>query len=166
MITAASSTAPVYTVPQQPGTALTLDGRESTIIVADYDLGGNQLQYSTSQIMTNATIGGRDVAVLYGDHGSDGETVLHYAAKPTVTATGGTVASTWDPATGDLRLNYQHTGLTRVQRHRRRPPAAAAARRHRHRQDLLAAGHRGRPGAGPRHPPAARRGQPRLRPSP
>ncbi|MET9218101.1 beta-galactosidase [Streptomyces sp. NPDC003300] len=108
------STAPVYTVPQQPGTALTLNGRQSKIIVADYSLGGNQLQYSTSEIMTNATIGGRDVAVLYGDHGSDGETVLHYATRPTVTATGGAVTSAWDPATGDLRLNYAHTGLTRV----------------------------------------------------
>ena len=111
---ASSSTAPVYTIPQQPGTAITLNGRESTIIVAGYDLGGDQLRYSTSQIMTNATIGGREVAVLYGDHGSDGETVLHFPAKPSVTATGGTVASTWDPATGDLRLNYRHTGLTRV----------------------------------------------------
>ena len=32
--------------------------------------------------MTDATIGGRDVAVLYGDNGSDGETVLHYAVTP------------------------------------------------------------------------------------
>ncbi|OIJ94689.1 beta-galactosidase [Streptomyces sp. MUSC 14] len=112
--TGSASTAPVYTVPQQPGTALTLDGRESSIVVANYDLGGNHLQYSTSQIMTNATIAGRDVAVLYGDHGSDGETVLHYASRPTVTSTGGTVDSTWDPATGDLRLNYRHTGLIRV----------------------------------------------------
>ncbi|MEU6848860.1 beta-galactosidase [Actinacidiphila alni] len=108
------SAAPVYTVPQQPGTALTLNGRQSKIIVADYSLGGNQLQYSTSEIMTNATIGGRDIAVLYGDHGSDGETVLHYAQQPKVTTTGGAVTSTWDAATGDLRLNYTHSGLTRV----------------------------------------------------
>ena len=70
--------------PPQPGTGITLNGRESKIIVADYNLGGNQLQYSTSEIMTNATIAGRDVAVLYGDHGSDGETVLNYPVKPTV----------------------------------------------------------------------------------
>jgi beta-galactosidase GanA len=111
----AASDAPVYTVPQQPGTALTLDGRASKVIVADYDLGGNRLQYSTSEIMTDAAIAGREVAVLYGDQGSDGETVLHYATRPSVTATGGDVSTTWDPATGDLRLNYRHTGLTRVQ---------------------------------------------------
>jgi beta-galactosidase GanA len=116
--TGTQSAAPVYTVPQQPGTALTLNGRQSKVIVADYNLGGNQLQYSTSEIMTNATIGGRDVAVLYGDKGSDGETVLNYPAggpEPTVTATGGDVTTTWNPATGDLRLNYTHNGLTRVQ---------------------------------------------------
>ncbi|WP_326791704.1 beta-galactosidase [Streptomyces sp. NBC_00841] len=107
--------AQTYTVPQQSGTSLTLNGRESSIIVANYDLGSNKLRYSTSQIMTNATIGERDVAVLYGDHDSDGETVLHYDTKPTVTSTGGSVTSTWDAATGDLRLNYRHTGLTRVQ---------------------------------------------------
>ena len=73
-------------MPQQPGTAITLNGRDSHIIVANYKLGDSQLQYSTSEIMTNATIGGRDVAVLYGDEGSDGETVLRYASQPTVQA--------------------------------------------------------------------------------
>ena len=109
---AANPTYPV--VPQQPGTAITLDGRDSHIIVANYKLGNSQLQYSTSEIMTNATIGQRDVAVLYGDQGSDGETVLRYASRPTVQASGGAVATTWDPATGDLRLNYTHDGLARV----------------------------------------------------
>ncbi|MER6394804.1 beta-galactosidase [Kitasatospora sp. NPDC001603] len=113
-----------YTVPQQPGTALTLDGRQSKVILAGYDLGKARLRYSTSELMTDAAIGDQHVAVLYGDHDSDGETVLHYATRPTVTATdvtatdgaatGGAVTSTWDPTTGDLRLNYRHTGLTRV----------------------------------------------------
>jgi beta-galactosidase GanA len=102
-------------VPQQPGTGIALNGRESKIIVADYNLGGNQMQYSTSELMTNATIGGHDVAVLYGDAGTAGETVLRYASKPTVTSTGAAVTETWDPATGDLRLNYTHKGLARVQ---------------------------------------------------
>jgi len=112
----ATQAAPSYpVVPQQSGTAITLNGRDSKIIVANYLLGGNQLQYSTSEIMTNATIAKRDVAVLYGDTGADGETVLRYAARPTVTSTGGAVNTTWDPATGDLRLNYTHSGLIRVQ---------------------------------------------------
>ncbi|MFI6436071.1 beta-galactosidase [Streptomyces sp. NPDC050759] len=109
---AAQPTYPV--VPQQPGTAITLDGRDSHVIVANYRLGDAQLQYTTSEIMTGATIGDRDLAVLYGDQDSDGETVLRYSSKPTVTTSGGTVTSTWDPATGDLRLNYTHKGLIRI----------------------------------------------------
>src|SRR3954466_2653307 len=61
--------------------------------------------------MTHATVAGRDVAVLYGGAGTDGETVLHYSAQPTVV---GAVKTTWDAAKGDLRLNYTHTGLQRV----------------------------------------------------
>ncbi|MFF7187375.1 beta-galactosidase [Streptomyces sp. NPDC008222] len=112
--TAATATSTYPVVPQQPGTAITLDGRDSHVIVANYRLGDAQLQYSTSEIMTNATIGSRDVAVLYGDSGSDGETVLRYSSEPTVTTSDGTATTTWDAATGDLRLNYTHKGLIRV----------------------------------------------------
>ncbi|MFG2793812.1 beta-galactosidase [Streptomyces sp. NPDC048419] len=112
--TAATATPTYPVVPQQPGTAITLDGRDSHVIVANYRLGEAQLQYSTSEIMTSATIRNRDVAVLYGDPGSDGETVLRYASKPTVTTDDGAATTNWDPATGDLRLNYTHKGLTRI----------------------------------------------------
>ncbi len=108
-------TDPTYpVVPQQPGTAISLAGRDSHIIVANEKIGDSQLQYSTSEIMTQATIGARDVAVLYGNKGSDGETVLRYGSPPTVRVTGGSVTSTYDAASGDLRLNYQHDGLARV----------------------------------------------------
>ncbi len=110
----AAGAATYPTVPQEPGTAITLNGRESTIITADAKLGDSQLQYSTSQIMTSQAIGGRDVAVLYGDQGAAGETVLRYTSRPTIQSSGGAVAVTWDSATGDLRLNYTHSGLARV----------------------------------------------------
>ncbi len=106
---------PTYpSVPQEPGTSITLNGRESDLLVADTKLGDSQLQYSTSQLMTSETIGARDVAVLYGDQGTDGETVLHYASQPAVQSSGGAVKVTWNATTGDLRLNYKHDGLTRV----------------------------------------------------
>ena len=106
---------PVYpSVPQQPGTAITLNGRDSHVIPANLRLGAQQLQYSTSELMTQATIAGGDLAVLYGGAGTDGETVLRYATEPTVQVSGGTVTTTWDQATGDLRLNYTHQGLIRV----------------------------------------------------
>ncbi|HEV7898639.1 MAG TPA: beta-galactosidase, partial [Planosporangium sp.] len=101
-------------VPQEPGTSITFAGRDSKIIVANYQLDAQSLRYSTSEIMTHAEIGGRDVALLYGRAGQDGETVLHYPTRPTVTVLDGAVRSTWDAASGDLRLDYAHTGLARV----------------------------------------------------
>jgi len=102
------------TVPQQPGTSLTFAGRDSKTILANYQLGASHLQYSTSELMTQAEIGGQDVAVLYGRAGQDGETVLRYAAQPNVQVLSGSVTSTWDASRGDLRLNYTHSGLARV----------------------------------------------------
>jgi beta-galactosidase GanA len=101
-------------VPQQPGTAITLAGRESKLLLAGYRMGSQQLQYSTSELMTHARIGDRDVALFYGKQGQDGETVLRYAAEPQVRVVSGSVAHTWDAARGDLRLNYVHDGLARV----------------------------------------------------
>lgn len=101
-------------VPQKPGTALTVDGRDSKLLVSDYAMDHQQLRYSTSEIMTHGTFGARDVALLYGRHGQDGETVLRYGARPGVKVLSGQAEQTWDPASGDLRLNYNHNGLTQV----------------------------------------------------
>ncbi|HET7799024.1 MAG TPA: beta-galactosidase [Humibacillus xanthopallidus] len=102
-----------YTVPQK-GT-LRINGQDAKILVADYDMDSQHLVYSTSEIMTHLTQGGKDLALLYGRAGEDGETVLRYPSKPKVTVTAGSVTSTWDAKTGDLRLNYTHDGLARVE---------------------------------------------------
>jgi beta-galactosidase GanA len=103
----------------QSGT-ITLDGRDSRLLVANYRFGGQDLVYSTSELMTQATIGSRaaqpeDTALLYDPAGTDGETVLNYASQPTVSVLSGTVQSSWDPASGDLRLDYTHNGLAEVE---------------------------------------------------
>jgi beta-galactosidase GanA len=102
-------------VPQAPGTSITLQGRDARLLVANDAFAGQQLVYSTSELMTQAQIGGQALALLYGPTGTDGETVLRYGSQPTVTVLTGTVASTWDPARGDLRLDYRHAGLAKVQ---------------------------------------------------
>ncbi|GAB3978899.1 beta-galactosidase [Actinoallomurus acanthiterrae] len=99
-------------VPQQG--AVRIGGRDAKLLVAGYDLGAQRLVYSTSEIMTHARIGGRDVALLYGRAGEAGETVLRYAKRPDVKVLAGDVTATWDAARGDLRLNYTHKGLARV----------------------------------------------------
>ncbi|AGL17111.1 beta-galactosidase [Actinoplanes sp. N902-109] len=88
----------------------TLTGQDAKTFVAGYDLEGHHLAYSTSEIMTHLP----GVALLYGRNGENGETVFRYDAEPTVRVLAGTATSSWDPATGNLKLTYPHNGLTRV----------------------------------------------------
>ncbi|HEY1714985.1 MAG TPA: beta-galactosidase [Solirubrobacteraceae bacterium] len=101
-----------YTVPQQ-GT-LAIDGQDAKMLLADYDMDGQHLVYSTSELMTHLVQGSQDVALFYGRDGQDGETVLRYSSRPNVKVISGTVTSTFDPSTGDLRLDYLHDGLAQV----------------------------------------------------
>ncbi|MBO0802678.1 MAG: beta-galactosidase [Nocardiopsaceae bacterium] len=100
-------------VPQRG--SITLDGRDSKMLLANDDFAGQQLVYSTSELMTQASIGGRATALVYGRRGSDGETVLHYTSRPNVSVVTGSATAAWDPARGDLRLDYVHNGLTQVE---------------------------------------------------
>ncbi len=101
-------------VPQEPGTNITINGRDAKLLIAGYDMDSQRLQYSTSELMTHAHVRGRDVALFYGRQGADGETVLRYANQPRLEVLAGRVKSTWDAGRGDLRLNYTHQGLARV----------------------------------------------------
>jgi beta-galactosidase GanA len=105
----------------QSGT-ITLDGRDSDLLTANYAFGGNDLVYSTSQIASNQVISGQATMLLYGDSGSDGETVLNYTSQPTVkvlaaqgAGAAGGVATTWDSTRDDLRLDYTHSGVQEVE---------------------------------------------------
>ncbi|KRV48371.1 beta-galactosidase [Wenjunlia vitaminophila] len=101
-------------VPQQPGTAITLDGRDAKALVADWAFGPHRLVYSTSQVLTQLSAGS-DLLVLDGTRSEDGETVLRYSSEPKVTQLDGApVTTTWDAARGDLRLNYTHGGTATV----------------------------------------------------
>ncbi|MEO8777452.1 MAG: beta galactosidase jelly roll domain-containing protein, partial [Rhodanobacter sp.] len=101
-------------IPQQPGTTLRINGRDSKILLGHYHFGGQDLLYSSSDWMTNLSQGEHDIAVIYGRRGEDGETVFTYRAEPAVHVLSGKVAIAWDAARGQLRLNYAHEGLARV----------------------------------------------------
>ncbi|WP_433174727.1 beta-galactosidase [Actinoallomurus sp. CA-150999] len=87
-------------------------GRDAKVLIAGYDLGGQRLVWSNSELMTHVAAGGRDVAVLYGTDGTQGSTVLRYSSQPTVQVLAGSVKSSYSG--GDLRLDYTHSGLARV----------------------------------------------------
>jgi beta-galactosidase GanA len=102
-----------YTVPKQ-GT-LRINGQDAKIFLASYNLERQRLVYSTSELQTHLQTPGADVALLYGREAEDGETVLRYTSRPTVKVLAGNVLSTFDSGTHDLRLNYTHSALARVQ---------------------------------------------------
>ncbi|MGH3156691.1 MAG: beta galactosidase jelly roll domain-containing protein, partial [Streptosporangiaceae bacterium] len=102
-------------VPQQHGTAITLRGRDSRLLLADYDFAGQDLVYSTSELMTEASVGTHSIALFYDPAGTAGETVLSYTSRPRVKVLSGTAQTTWDAARDTLRLDYVHRGLTEVE---------------------------------------------------
>jgi len=101
-------------VPQQAGTAVTIHGRDAKLLLANYRFGGQQLVYSTAQLLTQATLGGADLAIFHAPAGEASETVLRYAAEPAVRVVSGAASSAWDAARGDLRINTLHAGLTKL----------------------------------------------------
>jgi beta-galactosidase GanA len=108
-----STTDGSYTIPQVG--RLRLNGQDAKTLVAGYTVDGQRLVYSTSEVMSHMQHSNRSVLLLYGRDGETGETVLRYTSAPTVTVAGGaTVTSTYNAATGDLRLNYTHSGTVQV----------------------------------------------------
>ncbi|KAI0318758.1 glycoside hydrolase family 35 protein [Amylostereum chailletii] len=100
-----TSSAGALQVPKQGN--LTLNGRDSKIIVTDYSFGQfkTTILYSTAEIMTWTTIDGRDYLVFYAGAGETGETMFKLANIPTVTITEASTAST-SFADGLLTVNF------------------------------------------------------------
>ncbi len=97
-----------YTVPVR------VNGHDAKMLLAAYPMERQHLVYSTSELQTHFNNGAHDIALLHGRDGEQGETVLRYASAPKVEILAGKVTSRFDPATGDLKLNYAHDGLARV----------------------------------------------------
>ncbi|KFZ03366.1 hypothetical protein V502_11012 [Pseudogymnoascus sp. VKM F-4520 (FW-2644)] len=55
-----------FTVPSIGHSSLVLDGRDSKILVADYDIGGQTLLYSSAEVLTWKKYDNKIVLVLYG----------------------------------------------------------------------------------------------------
>ncbi|MEP9402309.1 glycoside hydrolase family 35 protein [Sphingomonas silueang] len=99
-----------YTLPE-----MALNGFDAKWLVAGVNLGGQRLVYATSELQSHVRIDGGDVLLLYGRTGENGTSVLRYTSAPTVKVIEGDVRSAFDPATGDLRLDYVHGAMVRVQ---------------------------------------------------
>ena len=69
-----------YRVPQAG--SLQISGQDAKMLLAAYKLERQHLVYSTSEIQTHLQQGERDLALLYGRVGEDGETVLRLRPSP------------------------------------------------------------------------------------
>ncbi|MBD8676992.1 beta-galactosidase [Sphingomonas sp. CFBP 13720] len=99
-----------YTLPE-----MRLNGFDAKWLVAGVTLGGQRLVYATSELQSHLKVDGGDLLLLYGRTAESGTTMLRYASAPTVRVIAGDVRSTFDAAKGDLRLDYTHGTLARVQ---------------------------------------------------
>jgi Glycosyl hydrolases family 35/Beta-galactosidase, domain 2 len=70
-----SSSAGSLIVPQAEET-ITLHGRDSKILVIDYDIGGTNLAYSTAEIFTWKSYPHKTVLIVYSDDGDNNELAL------------------------------------------------------------------------------------------
>jgi len=98
-------------VPQ--GGSIVLPPHSLSLLVARYHLGSFYLRYSTSRPLTHMTIGGDEMAVLYGAPGTVGETALSFARPPTITRLDAGVTARYDAGRRELLLRYHHTEGTR-----------------------------------------------------
>ncbi|KAF8572638.1 glycoside hydrolase family 35 protein, partial [Ramaria rubella] len=66
---------------------ITLDGRQSKVIVIDYTFGSSKLLYSTASILFAGKIGSRDVLFLFGDSNQDHEAALQLTGSSAIRTT-------------------------------------------------------------------------------
>jgi beta-galactosidase GanA len=106
------------TLPTDPSLSVTVPSHESKFLVSDAGFGGEHLVATTSQLITRLTTGGATIALLDGDPGAAGSTVLAFAHRPTVSVlangSGAPVQAHWSATSHQLTLSYTTTGLTEV----------------------------------------------------
>lgn len=94
--------------------AARLNGQDAKMLLADYEMARQHLVYATSELQAQFRDGARDIVLLHGRDGEQGEAVLRYASAPKVEVLAGAVRTAFDAARGDLKLAYAHQGLARI----------------------------------------------------
>ncbi|KAI8059005.1 glycoside hydrolase superfamily [Gongronella butleri] len=100
------------TVPQEDGTLVRLNGRDSKILPGNLAFLDQHLVYSTADILTWGNIDGTDYLLLHGISGEDGEIVLQVSGTPAVQFLGSSANKGKTTLNGSqLRLNFAIDGL-------------------------------------------------------
>ncbi len=99
-------------IPQKPGTFITVPGHDAQVLTANVDVGPLHLNYSTSQILVDADTASGHYLVLYGPAGSEGETDFRLPTGSLQVTHNLDVGVS--KQNGELRLNYRHTVASRT----------------------------------------------------
>jgi beta-galactosidase GanA len=105
---------PIETADGSYRPTIELNGYDAKMLVAAHRIGAHHLVYSTSELQTQIKGASGDIALLYGRKGEAGESVLRFASAPNVDLIEGHASHNFDPAKGDLKLDYRHDGLIRL----------------------------------------------------
>lgn len=108
-LTAAGKT---ITVPQRKESFITIPGHSEQLLTGNVDVGPLHMNYSTSQVLTDASTSLGHYLVLYGPPGSAGET--DFVLPPGDVAIEHNAGVGVTQQNGDLRLDYQHTDQPRT----------------------------------------------------
>ncbi|HEX8917171.1 MAG TPA: beta-galactosidase, partial [Chloroflexota bacterium] len=96
-----------WLVPQRQGSFITVPGHGTSLLLENRDVGPLHLNYTTSQVLTDATTAEGHFLVLYGPQDSSGETDFALPAGDATVVHNANVSVT--RTNGELRLNYRHT---------------------------------------------------------
>lgn len=102
------------TIPQATGNSITLNGRESKIIVTDFSIGEERLVYSTAEILTVSTVRSKPTVFLWLPSGESGEFLITGARNASVARSDGTNSIHFTPGTAGLTVSFVVTSGTSI----------------------------------------------------
>lgn len=102
------------TIPQTTGSSITLNGRESKIIVTDFSLGKERLVYSTLEVLTLSTIGNKTMVFLWLPGGETGEFLITGATEGFIARNDGTSSVQMTPSTAGMTVSFAVTSGTSI----------------------------------------------------
>ncbi|RDW75679.1 hypothetical protein BP5796_06500 [Coleophoma crateriformis] len=108
-----STSAGNITVPQGSG-SITLNGRESKIIVTDFAIGKERLIYSTAEVLTVSTVSKKPIVFLWLPSGESGEFLISGARKGSVARRDGTSGVKFTASTAGVIASFVVTSGTSI----------------------------------------------------
>ncbi|KAK6201875.1 hypothetical protein LQW54_009285 [Pestalotiopsis sp. IQ-011] len=110
-----STSAGALTIPRY-GSTITMNGHQSKIIVTDFAFGAKSLLYSTAEVLTYATIDGKEVLALWVPTGESGEFTIDGVNSADLTTCNGCANVSIIPGATNVTVSFmQNAGMSTVE---------------------------------------------------